>query len=85
MFVGSVVYVVTKDNIIEGTLDRITLKRAHLGVQQFPFQNVYTSRNDAETRFVRDGMKMLRESNTNWKRLFTMLEDLKDSKPALFV
>lgn len=84
-FIGRTVYVVKKDDIIEGILEKVHPKTIRVNNKLYTPKNAYLNRDEAEQRFVRDGMKLVRESSINWRRLYTMLEELKETKPALFV
>lgn len=84
-FIGKPIFIVQKDNIIEGTLDKIHPKTIRVNGKLYTPKNAYLTRNEAEARFVRDGLKLISESKINWRRLYSMLEELKNSKPALFV
>lgn len=85
MFVGQKVFIVRKDDIISGTLENILPKTVRIDGNLYSPTLVYMKIEDAETRFVRESVKLIAEYGIDWRNLYSILDRLKEDKPHLFV
>lgn len=83
--VGSQCWAVTKDNIVEGTINRLTNKSIFIGEKYYPFCDVYLDLSSAEDRFVREAMGYIESTHYNLGRMIEILERLKEERPSLFI
>lgn len=83
--IGSPCWAVTKDNIVEGKINRLTGKSVFIGDKFFPFADIYLDKASAEVRFVREAMGFIKSTNYNLGRMISILEEIKEKRPSLFV
>ena len=84
-FIGVDVWVVYTDRIEQHVLGKETDRMFYSGKKRYLKSVAYFSLADAEVRFTRDTLGIIKSSQLNWLQMITMLQDIKVRRPDLFL